>query len=206
SRIDEVNRYQAFARRHLRPVADTADMPGIAQRYRGKSRLLALVDAGLHRKRRNGLAVTETAINHGQRRSVDDDLGALIGNDIARVLPADVDGHADHSVAVMAGEICSREIGRDAPCFLAGGFGVGKNVRDEIDEVVDLDGDHVRIFSRVPWRLSPRCSSRQAVFLAPVLLTGLAGTLSEKSLQCPLPRPSLVNDCNHLPSGYAPYW
>jgi hypothetical protein len=82
---------------------------------------------------------------------------------------------------------------------------VGKDVRDEIDEVVDLDSDHVRIFSRVPWRLSPRCLSRQTVFLAPVLLTGLPGTLNEKSPRCPLPRPSLVNDCNHLQVGYAPH-
>jgi hypothetical protein len=77
-----------------------------------------------------------------------------------------------------------------------------ENVRDEIDEIVDLDRYHVRI-SAFP---VGSAATRRTVLPAPVLLTGLIGTLSEKSPRCPLPRPSLPNDCNHLQSGHAPHW
>ena len=72
--IDEMHGHQAFGRGHLRPVADAADMPGVAQRDCGKSRLLALLDAGLHRKRRHRLTIAELAVDHGERWRIDDDL------------------------------------------------------------------------------------------------------------------------------------
>ncbi|MGS8819581.1 hypothetical protein ACQWCX_24420, partial [Salmonella enterica subsp. enterica serovar Infantis] len=61
--------------------------------------------------------------------------------------------------------------------------------RHEIDEVVDLDGDHVRI-SVFPVGFS-RIAMQRTVLPTPVLLTGLIGTLSEKTLGCPLPEASL---------------
>ena len=108
-------------------------------------RLLALLDAGPHCERRHGLAIAELAIDHGERRRIDDNLGGLVGNDVARLLPADIDRNPDHAVAVMAGEIGCREIGRDPPGFLGRGFRVRKNLGDEIDQIVDFYGDHVRI-------------------------------------------------------------
>jgi hypothetical protein len=45
----------------------------------------------------------------------------------------------------MAGEIGRREVGRDPPGFLGRGFRVRKNLCDEIDQIIDFYGDHVRI-------------------------------------------------------------
>ena len=154
--VDEVHRHQPFGGGHFGPVADAADMPGVAQRDRGKPRLLALLDADPHRERRHGLAIAELAIDHGERRRIDDNLGGLVGNDVARLLPADIDRHPDHAVAVMAGEIGCREIGRDAPGFLGRGFRMRKNLGDEIDQIVDLDGDHFRISALTLHRESRR--------------------------------------------------
>ena len=147
--VDEVNRDQPFGGGHFGPVADAADMPGVAQRDGRQPRLLALLDAGPHRERRHGLAIAELAIDHGERRRIDDDLGGLVGNDVARLLPADIDRNPDHAVAVMAGEIGRREIGRDPPGFLGRGFRMRKNLGDKIDQIVDLDGDHFSDFSPV---------------------------------------------------------
>ena len=115
--VDEMHRHQAFGGGHLRPVADAADMAGVAQRDRGKARLLAFLDADPHRLRRHRLAVAELAVDHRERRRIDHDLGDLVGNHRAHFLPADIDRYPDHAVAVMAGEIGGREIGRDAPGF-----------------------------------------------------------------------------------------
>ena len=141
--VDEMHRHQPFGGGHLRPVADAADMAGVAQRDRGKARLLAFVDADPHCLRRHGLPVAELAVDHRERRRIDHDFGDLVGNDGAHLLPADVDGNADHAVAVMAGEIGGRQVRRDAPCFFRRGFRMGKNLGNEIDQLVDLDRDHV---------------------------------------------------------------
>src|SRR3954467_3821271 len=44
-----------------------------------------------------------------------------------------------------------------------------------------------------------RLAGCEPALLAPVFMTGLAGTLSEKSRACPWPQPLAANDCNHLP-------
>ena len=115
--VDEVNRYQSFGCCHFSPVADAADMSGIAQRYGGEARSLAFFDADPDGLRRDGLPVTELAIDHRQRRRIDDEFDGLIGNDRAHLLPPDIDRHPDHAVAVVPREIRSREVGRDAPGF-----------------------------------------------------------------------------------------
>lgn len=73
-----MDRDQSFGRRHFSPVADPADMSGIAQRHRGQSRLSAFLDADPDRLRRHGLSVAELAIDHRQRRRIDHDLGGLV--------------------------------------------------------------------------------------------------------------------------------
>src|SRR2546430_12325587 len=44
--------------------------------------------------------------------------GVLVGHDRAGLLPADIDGDADHAVAVMAGQIRRGQVGGDARCFV----------------------------------------------------------------------------------------
>src|SRR6266481_5645270 len=83
---------------HLGPVADTADMTGVAQRHRGKARFLALLDPDLDGLRRDRLPVAELAVDHCQRRHIDHDFDGLIGNDRAHLLPPDINRHPDHAV------------------------------------------------------------------------------------------------------------
>ena len=69
--IDEMDRHQPFGGRHFGPVADAADMPGVAQRHRGQARRLAFLDADPDRLRRDRLPVAELAVDHRQRGRVD---------------------------------------------------------------------------------------------------------------------------------------
>jgi hypothetical protein len=115
--VDEVDRHQSFGCRHFSPVADAADMSGIAQRDRGQAASLAFFDADPDGLRRDGLPVTELAIDDRQRRRIDHEFDGLIGNDRAHLLPPDIDRHPDHAVAVVPREIRRREVGRDAPGF-----------------------------------------------------------------------------------------
>ena len=69
---------QPFGGGHLGPVADAADMAGIAQRDGGKPRLLALLDAEPDRLRRHGLAIAELAVDHRERGRIDHDLRRLV--------------------------------------------------------------------------------------------------------------------------------
>jgi len=46
----------------------------------------------------------------------------------------------------MAGEIGGGEVGRDAPGFLGRRLRMGENVADKIDQFLNLNGNHVRIF------------------------------------------------------------
>ena len=141
--IDEVDRYQPFGCRHLRPVADAADMAGIAQRDGGKARLLAFLDADPDRLRRHGLPVAELAIDHRQRRRIDDEFDGLVGNDGTHLLPPDIDRHPDHAVAVVSGEIGGRQVGRDAPGFFRRGVPHGrKDFRNKVDQILNLYSDH----------------------------------------------------------------
>ncbi len=55
-RVDEMHRHEPGLGRHLRPVADAADVSGIAQRDHGEAILLAFVDADGDGLRRHGLA------------------------------------------------------------------------------------------------------------------------------------------------------
>jgi hypothetical protein len=83
---------------------------------------------------------------------------------------------------------------------------MGKNLCDEIDQVVDLDGDHIRIAALSLRRESQRCRRRTLRTPAPIFTIGLAGTLIEKCRACLPPQSHLTNDCNHLPARYASGW
>ena len=145
----------------------------------------------LHGLRRHGLAVAELAVDHRQRRRIDNEVSRLVRNHGAHLLPADIDRHPDHAVAVMAGEVGGREVGRDAPGFLGRKIPNGKNLCNEVDQVVDLYGDHIRI-SALSLHGEACVFSGGPKTPAPVCMTGLAGTLSEKSRAC-LP-PSVALD------------
>jgi hypothetical protein len=84
----------------------------------------------------------------------------------------------------MAGEIGSRQISRDPPGFLGRGFRMRENLGDKIDQIVDLDGDHFSDFSPDLAPGKPAKSAANPGTPTPVLMTGLAGTLSEKSRAC----------------------
>jgi hypothetical protein len=53
----------------------------LPQGDRGKAGLLALVDTDPDRLRRHRLSVTELAVDHRQRRRIDDHFDFLVGND-----------------------------------------------------------------------------------------------------------------------------
>src|ERR1700722_427277 len=124
-------------------------MSGIAQCDRGKAGLLALLDADPDRLRSDGLSVAEFALDHRQRRGVDHQLDGLVGNDRAHLLPPDIDRHANYAVAVMPGEIGCGEIGRDPPGFLGRRIRMREDFRNEVDQIWNLDRDHVWIFAPV---------------------------------------------------------
>jgi hypothetical protein len=75
---------------------------------------------------------------------------------------------------------------------------MGENFSNEVDQVLNLYGDHMRIFTLVPGSAPQR---RPAP--APVFMTGLAATLSEKSRACLWLPPSSGCDCGDLPGRYA---
>jgi len=141
-----MHRDQALFRRHFRPIADPADMASITQRDHGEPDLLALFDADPDRLRRHRLSIAEFAVDNRQRRRIDHDLGRLVGNHRTRLLPADIDGDPDHTVTVMTGEVGGCQISRDAPRLVERRVGMSKNIGNEIDQVLDLDGNHVWVF------------------------------------------------------------
>ena len=194
-----MHRHQPFGGGHLRPVADAADMPGIAQRNRGKARLLAFLDADLHRLRRHRLAVAELAVDHRERRRIDHDLGGLVRNHRARLLPADIDRNPDHAVAVMAGEIGGREIGRDAPGFFGEDSEWEKTSATKSIRLLNLDGDHVRIFSLVLGPVRPACQRRTAASRAG-FHDRLGRHFERKIARVSMASTVRRNDCDHLPA------
>ncbi len=80
-------------------------MAGIAQRNRGKARRLGFFNADVDGHRRNRLTETEAAVDDGDDRRIDEAFDRLVGNDIARADPIDITRHADHAMAVVAGEV-----------------------------------------------------------------------------------------------------
>ena len=75
-----MHRHQPGGRRHLRPVADAADMPGVAQGHHRQPLLPALVDADGDRLRRHGLAEAVQAVDHRQHRRFGDHLDLAVGD------------------------------------------------------------------------------------------------------------------------------
>ena len=139
--VDEVDRHQPLGRRHLRPVADPADMAGVAQGHGGEAVLLALVDADADRLRRHRLAEAVLAVDHGDHRRVDHDLDRDVGHDGAVLLLRGIARHAHHAVAVVAREVGAHQVAADAAALVLRAAGRGKDVRDEGLERLRLDGD-----------------------------------------------------------------
>ena len=74
---------EAGGSRHLGPVADPADVAGVAQRHQRQAHGLAFVDADLHRLRRDRLAEAVQAVDHRQHRGLGLDVDLAVGDDRA---------------------------------------------------------------------------------------------------------------------------
>ena len=109
-----MRRDEAFGRRHLGEIADATDMGRVAQRDRGQTHRLAFLDADHDRLRSDRLAEAELPVDDGDDGRVRDDLDALVAHRLGFLEPAQIDGHADHAMAVVPGKIGADEIGGDA--------------------------------------------------------------------------------------------
>ena len=127
-----MNRNEPGFRRHLGPIADAADMARIAHRHGREPHRPALGDADRHRLRRNRLAEPELAVDDGENRRVEEHPDVAIRHDHAVLLELHVTRHADHAVAVVAGEIGGDEVTSDALGLGARAPGRHENVADEV--------------------------------------------------------------------------
>jgi hypothetical protein len=123
---------QTLGRCHLRPVADPADMAGIAQGHRRQSHRPAFVDADAHRLGRYGLAEAVSAVDHGEHRGIGHDLHGSIGEDGAVAFHLNIARHPDDAVAVMAGQVGADQIGRHSPALLDRTAGGDEDIADKI--------------------------------------------------------------------------
>ena len=69
-------------------------------------------------------------------RRVDNALDRLVGNEVARAHPVDVARHADHAVAVVAGEIGVDQRGGDARRLLGPAADASENLGAEVGQRV----------------------------------------------------------------------
>ena len=98
----------------LGPLADAADVTGIAQRDCRKAGRLRLLHAEVDGHRRHRLAEAEAAVDDADHRRVDNTFDRLIGNEIAAAHPIDIAGNANDAVTVVAREIGVDERSGDA--------------------------------------------------------------------------------------------
>ncbi len=87
--------------------------------------VLRALDAEGHGLGRHRLAETPLAIKHGKRPAIGDEIGGLALEHETQFQPFHVARHANHAVAVMAGEVRTHEVGRDASGF--GGIAAGRD-------------------------------------------------------------------------------
>jgi hypothetical protein len=80
---------------------------------------------------------------------------------------------------------------------------MSKNLSNEIDQIVDLNFDHVRNSALSLSPVRPRHPATKPQAPAPDFTTGLTGTLSEKPRACLWPQSPSSSDCDDLPSRYA---
>ena len=135
-RIHEVHRDQALLGCHLGPVGDPADVPGVAQPDRREPHRLALVDADLHRQRRDGLAEAVLAVDHGQDRRIDDHLDLLVGEQHSLALHLHVARDARDPMAVVAGQVGGDQVAGDALGLGTGAPGGNEDVGGELLQLV----------------------------------------------------------------------
>ncbi len=138
---------------HLGPVADPADVAGVAQRHHRQAHGLALVDADLHGLRGDRLAEAVQAVDHRQHGSLGLDLDLLVGKDGAFLLVLQVARHPHHAVAVMAGEVGPDQVFADALALGRRAAGLGEDIAHEVRERARLDGHHRMEFLSRPGRV-----------------------------------------------------
>ena len=143
-RIHEVHRDQALLGRHLGPVRNPADVAGVAQPDRREPHRFALVDADLHRQRRDSLAEAELAVDYGQHRGVHHHLDLLVREQHSLALHLHVARDARDPVAVVAGQVGGDEVAGDALGFGTRAAGGDENVGGELLQLVCGYRDHGR--------------------------------------------------------------
>jgi hypothetical protein len=79
---------------------------------------------------------------------------------------------------------------------------MGENLRNEVDQIWNLDCDHVWIFRLSLGPERPR-HARTTQPPMPIFTIGFCGTFSQKSAACPWFRPQLRHDYVDLTGGYA---
>ena len=131
-----MDRDQARRGGALRPFADPADMAGIAQRNCGKAGRLGFFNADVDGDRRDRLTEAEAAVEDADDRRIDKAFDRLVGNELARADPIDVTRHADHAVAVVAGEIGVDQRRGDAARFFRAAADASENLGAEVGQGV----------------------------------------------------------------------
>ena len=114
----EMQRDQPLGGRHLRVVADAAEMSGVAKRDRGAAEFLRPRDAEAGGGGADHLAEPILSVEHGEGAAVEHRLDLAVRLDDAVPHPFDVAGHADDAVAVVAGERRLDQVMADRLCLL----------------------------------------------------------------------------------------
>ena len=172
---------EAFRRRHLGEIADPPDMGRVAQCDRRQAHRLAFLDADRDRLRSHRLAEAELPVDDRDDRRVGDDLDALIAHGLAFLEPAQIDGHADHAVAVVACEIGADEISGDACRLGARRARRRKDFRNEVAKAFVMNGDHgdIRLSGKRRKALAAKRGPHGLIFRRH--LRGLGGVRPEES-------------------------
>ena len=116
----------------LRPLADAADMAGVAQRNCGKAGRLGFFNADVDGHRRRRLPEAEAPVDDADDRRIDEALDRLVGNELACANPIDVTRHANDAMAVVTGEIGVNKGGGDAARFFGAAADASENLGAEI--------------------------------------------------------------------------
>ena len=112
--VDEVDRDAARRRRHLGPVADAAQVAGVAQGDDRHAVRLRPLDAEAHGLGPHRLAHPEAAVDEGEAAAVGDERQLLVGDLHAALQPLDVAQGPHHPVAVVADQVGAHQVATDA--------------------------------------------------------------------------------------------
>lgn len=117
---DEVERNEAFLRRERCPIADSAQMPRVAQRDECDPLPLRLGDSGFRGELARRLAESVASVNNRDARGLEHNLRCLVRQDLPRPHPAEILRRANDSVRVVADQVRLDEVAGDSLGFRGG--------------------------------------------------------------------------------------